>query len=168
MGREATKAAGNVWFEARKEAAKYNDKLLSREGAAEMLGMSVSCVADAELGLSKCMPVDKAVLMADLYRSPQLLNYYCINECPIGHRHSISDSVESIERLTVKFIKRTNIEELKKIKDKLIDIAQDGEISDNELPEMMEVISYVNNLSSIISEIKIAAETAIQKAKVDS
>ena len=76
MGREATKAAGNPWYEARKRAAEYDDRLASREGAAERLGMSVSSVADAELGLTKCMPVDKAVLMADLYNAPQLLNYY--------------------------------------------------------------------------------------------
>ena len=37
MGRGATKAAGNVWYEARMEAAKWNDKLLSRAGAAEAL-----------------------------------------------------------------------------------------------------------------------------------
>lgn len=61
MGRDATKAAGNPWYEARKKAAEYDDRLYSREGAAERLGMSVSAVADAELGLSKCMPVDKAV-----------------------------------------------------------------------------------------------------------
>ena len=42
MGRGATKAAGNVWYEARMEAAKWNDKLLSRAGAAEALNMPCS------------------------------------------------------------------------------------------------------------------------------
>ena len=76
MGRGATKAAGNVWYEARMDAAKWNDKLSSRAGAAEALNMSEDAVKDAELGLSKCMPVDKAVLMADLYNAPQLKCYY--------------------------------------------------------------------------------------------
>lgn len=52
MGRGATKAAGNVWYEARMEAAKWNDKLLSRAGAAEALNMSEDAVKDAELGYS--------------------------------------------------------------------------------------------------------------------
>lgn len=65
MGREATKAIGNPWYEARMEAAKWDDRLLSREGAAELLGMSVSAVADAELNLTKCMPPDKAVQIQD-------------------------------------------------------------------------------------------------------
>ena len=76
MGREATKASGNAWYEARIHASKYDDRLASREGAAELLGMSPSSVADAELGLSKCMPVEKAVIMADRYNAPHLLNYY--------------------------------------------------------------------------------------------
>lgn len=39
MGRSATKAAGNVYYQARIEAAKWNDRLCSREGAAEALGV---------------------------------------------------------------------------------------------------------------------------------
>ena len=35
MGAAATKAVGNVYYEARKKAAMYNDRLSSREGAAE-------------------------------------------------------------------------------------------------------------------------------------
>lgn len=41
MGRDATKAAGNPWYQARKKAAEYDDRLCSRESAAEQLGMSV-------------------------------------------------------------------------------------------------------------------------------
>ena len=32
MGAAATKAVGNVYYEARKKAAMYNDRLSSREG----------------------------------------------------------------------------------------------------------------------------------------
>lgn len=35
MGAAATKAVGNVYYEARKKAAMYNDRLSSRDGAAE-------------------------------------------------------------------------------------------------------------------------------------
>ena len=100
MGRGAVKAAGNPWYEARIRAAKHDERLNSREGAAELLGMSVSAVSDAELGLTKIMPVDKAVLMADLYNAPELLNYYCLNECPIGCRRAISDKMVDIEMAT--------------------------------------------------------------------
>lgn len=161
MARGATKATGNPWYEARKRAAMYNDKLQSREGAAELLGMSASAVADAELGLTKCMPVDKAVLMADLYHSPQLLNHYCLNECPIGCRLPISDEVLDIERVTVKLLKRMKIEDLDAVKGKLIDIAEDGVISDDEKPEMQKILEYLDDLSKTISELRIIGNLAL-------
>lgn len=41
MSRQATKAVGNRYFEARMRAAKYNEKLLTRAGAIDFL----ACVA---------------------------------------------------------------------------------------------------------------------------
>lgn len=84
MGRDCSKASGNVYFEARKAAAEYDDRLYSREKAAELLGVSVSTLADYENGNTKFVPVDKVVLMADLYHQPELKTGYCKHECPIG------------------------------------------------------------------------------------
>lgn len=168
MGREARKAAGNPWYEARKKAAEYDDRLCSREGAAERLGMSVSAVADAELGLTKCMPVDKSVLMADLYNAPQLLNYYCLHECPIGCRHSISDEVVDIDRVTVKLLKGLRVDKLEEIKDSLLDIAEDGKITDDEKPELKEVLDYLDSLAKTVSELKTIGEIALGEVDDDT
>ena len=53
MGNGGTKENQNVYFRARKQAAMYNERLSSREGAAEMLGISPSTLADYELGITK-------------------------------------------------------------------------------------------------------------------
>lgn len=161
MGREATKAVGNPWYEARKKAAEYDDRLSSREGAAERLGMSASSIADAELGLSKCMPVDKAVLMADIYNAPQLLNYYCLHECPIGCRHSVSDKLLNIDRITIKLLKSLQVDQLHELKDSLIDIAEDGVISEDEKPELKEILAYLDELAKTISELKTLGRIAL-------
>jgi len=165
MGRDAAKAAGNPWYEARKTAAFYDDRLKSREGAAERLGMSPSAVADAELGLTKCMPVDKAVMMADLYNAPQLLNYYCTHECPIGGRQSLSDQVVCIERVTVKLLRELKVDQLEIIKDKLLAIAEDGIISQDEAPELSEVLDFLDRLTMTISELKIIGQIALRQSR---
>lgn len=165
MAREATKAVGNPWYEARKKAAEFDDRLSSREGAAESLGMSVSSLADAELGLSKCMPVDKAVLMADRYNAPHLLNYYCLHECLIGCRQSLSDQVLNIDRVTVKLLKSLRVDELNEIKDSLIDIAADGKITDEEKPEMQEILDYLDELSRTISELKTIGNMVLNRGE---
>lgn len=58
MGRGPTNENANMYFQARKKAATYNERLWSREGAAELLGISVSTLADYELGNTKVVPVD--------------------------------------------------------------------------------------------------------------
>lgn len=162
MGRDATKAAGNPWYEARMRASKYNGKLASREGAAEMLGMSVSAVADAELGLTKFMPVEKAVLMADLYNEPQLLNYFCLHECPIGCRHCISDEVNAIDRMAVKLVKGLRTEDIEKIKNAILDIAEDGKVNEDEKESFREVLDYLEKLGKLISELKIIGDQVLR------
>ena len=163
MGRDATKAAGNPWYQARKKAAEYDDRLCSRESAAEQLGMSGSSLADAELGNTKFMPVDKAVLMADRYNAPWLLNHYCLNECPIGCRHSLSDEVVGIDRVTVKLLKSLKTEQLGEVKDTLLDIAADGKITEDEKPALQEVLTYLDDLAKTVSELKTIGEMALNE-----
>lgn len=66
MGRYPTKAAGNRYYESRKNAAEHDERLTSREAAGELLGVSWSSLADYERGLTK-VPVDVVCRMADLY-----------------------------------------------------------------------------------------------------
>ena len=59
----------NVYFECRKRAAIHNERLNSRAGAAEILGISESTLAHYELGITKNIPVDVVVMMAEVYNA---------------------------------------------------------------------------------------------------
>lgn len=107
MGNGGTKENQNVYFRARKQAAMYNERLSSREGAAEMLGISPSTLADYELGITKFVPVDKVVLMADLYNCPELRTGYCKYECPIGKHIPLATSVSGIEGIALRLMELT-------------------------------------------------------------
>jgi len=154
MGRGATKAVGNAWYEARIEASKYNQSLASREGAAEALHMSVDAVTDAELGLSKVMPVDKAVLMADLYNKPTLLNYYCLHECPIGRNHPISDEVLALDRVTVSLIDSMSISQVTEFTNSLLRIASDGKVTPDEMDRLEQLVEYLQTIALNASRLK--------------
>jgi len=162
MGRGATKAGSNIWYQARIEAAKWNERLCSRMGAAEEMGLSEDAVKSAELGLYKSMPVENAVLMADCYCAPELLNHYCLNECPIGRERSLSSEVLGIDRITLKLLKGLRLEQLEQMQDKLVDIAVDGKITPEELPDVSEIMDYLDEISKTVSELKIACKKAIK------
>lgn len=153
MANDCTKASENIYFRCRKEAAKYNDKLNSRESASELLGVSVSSLADYELGNTKVVPVDKVVLMADLYNAPQLLNGYCARECPIGCRKDIATEIQPIERTTVGLLDLLQNEKLQRYMSALTSIAVDGQVSEDEKRKMTEIVAYLNQVRVLVEEL---------------
>lgn len=152
----------NVYFRARKGAAAYNERLFSREGAAELLGISVSTLADYELGSTKVVPVDKVVLMADLYNCPELKTGYCKYECPIGKTMPLATQVSGIEGIALRLIREFDTENVRQMKKSLIDIAADGVISEDEKPILESILKKLDELAVAISEMKLLGEKALK------
>ncbi len=164
MGRDAIRVSENPCFRCRKEAAKYNDKLYSREGAAEMLGVSVSSLADYELGITKVIPVDKIVLMAELYNAPELKAWYCSTECPIGRDFPMpSADITSVERTTMKLLKQLRQSELQKVKDTLVDITADGVISEDERVDLEGILKYLDELIKAAGELRLIGSKVLNE-----
>lgn len=132
MGNGYRKDGKNVYFEARKKAAMYNDTLSSREGAARLLGISAATLTDYERGITKVVPVENVVQMAELYRCPELENGYCKHECPIGRNRPIATEVPRLEGTALRLIKELNADKLQELKESVVDIAADGKISADE------------------------------------
>ena len=102
MGRGPTNENTNMYFQARKKAATYNERLWSREGAAELLGISVSTLADYELGNTKVVPVDKVVLMVYGDAAPEEIRKPW--PVPVVFRNGYSkDSPEVVCKCTLQF-----------------------------------------------------------------
>ena len=86
MARQATKATGNRYCDARLEAAKWHEMLLTRAGAVNLLpGVTEDSLKRYELDITK-PPNDVVALMADAYNAPELILWYCSHECPLGGR----------------------------------------------------------------------------------
>lgn len=164
MESNCMKSNENVYFACRKEAAAYNDKLSSRESAAELLGISPSTLANHELGVTKNVPVDTVVMMADLYHCPQLKSLYCKNECPIGRDLPMATEVNSLEGVTVRLLNSLDDEEIREIKRKLLNIAADGEIDDQERKELDAIMETLDALAKAISELRMLAEKYTERS----
>ncbi len=72
MGKDQTKGNENIYFQARKRAATYDDRLRSRESAADLIGVSVSSLADYELGNTKVVPVTSKRFSEAIQRGKRL------------------------------------------------------------------------------------------------
>lgn len=165
MGKDQTKGNENIYFQARKKAATYDDRLRSRESAADLIGVSVSSLADYELGNTKVVPVDKVVLMADLYHAPELKTKYCKEECPIGKQYCLAKEIKSIENITLGILQKLDQEQLAKIKRQLIDMSSDGKIDENEFKLLEEIKQYFSELQEKFSALSLLCEK--RRADID-
>ena len=152
MGRRPTKAADNPFCKARLEAARYNDRLFSKDGAAELLGISVSTLSDYELGITKVVPPDMVLKMADLYNAPELRNYYCTEICPLGCDMPKVGAVD-LDRITIRAL--SSFKKISQTEKILLDITEDGIISDDERPAMQKVLENLGELEAIAQNLKV-------------
>lgn len=148
----------NVYKACRKKAAQYNEALNSRERTAEMLGIAPSTLANHELGITKSVPVDTVVMMADLYNAPELRNMYCKNECPIGRTLLLSTEVSGLENLTIRILQNLDDESIRDIKKRLLRIAEDGKITEADQGDFDNIMKKMEGIATVISELRVLAE----------
>lgn len=151
MSRRPTAALENPLCAARLKAADYDNRLLSREKTAELLGISFSQLSDYELGITKIIPPDSIVRMADLYNQPELKNLYCRTVCPIGCDFP-EVTEETLDRSTIKTL--SVLGKVEWVRDSLLKITEDGKITDDEWDEFTKIIEVLEEIEKISQELK--------------
>lgn len=138
MSKQATKAVGNRYYEARMRAAKYNEKLLTRAGAVEYLpGVTEDSLKKYELDINR-PPNIVVALMADAYNEPELRQWYCVNECPLG-KDCREKAEMPAERALIRL--QNSVYEMEQLTRQLSLIMEDGKLDEDErdtIPQLRE------------------------------
>ena len=109
------------------------------------------------------VPMENVVLMADIYNSPELMNQFCCNECPIGRERSQELDLKSLELITVQVV--SYLRGIDRTKDTLLDITQDGCISEDELPDLDHVLESLDTIAKLGAELRLWAEKHLQNRR---
>lgn len=152
MPKIATKASDNEFYKARLSASSCNDRLASREGASEELGIDRTRLARIELGSLNPYP-EEVLLMADAYDAPQLANFYCSKMCPLGKKTVPPAEMRNIDRLTIRII--TALGEANEIKNAILEVVQDGIVTTEEAPRIQRVVAALEQIAITAQELKI-------------
>lgn len=153
MGK-ATKALNNPYYQARMRAAECNDDFGSREATADIVGVERTRLARIELGILVPYP-EEVRMMAEAYNAPELCNYHCTHDCPIGCVTVERAELRSIEQIAVHCY--STMRNAESIREALIDIAADGVIDDSERPLLGEVLRKLAEINQVAAELNILA-----------
>ena len=141
----------NVFYEARKRAASHNDSLNGRESAADQMSIDRGRLFRIESGLTLPHP-EEVHLMAGLYNAPELRNYYCANSCPLGCNFAEA-KVQDLDRISLKAL--SIFRRINDTQDRLLDIAEDGKVTEEEKEDMQEVLKNLEELEEVAQNLKL-------------
>ena len=152
MTKIAPSTASSRYYLARMAAAKNNDRMSSREGASEETGIDRKRLQRIEIGTLNPYP-EEVLLMADAYHAPELMNYHCSQSCPIGQRTVPMAELNELDRITVKFLNA--LEQIRDSDKEILQIAQDGTLAPDEVPQMEHLLNVIQGVAAIAFEIQI-------------
>ena len=146
----ATKAADNMFCKARYEAARFNERLSSREGASEELGIDRTRLARIELGVLTPYP-EEVVLMAAAYRAPELRLQYCKTLCPLGKNFPLIQDA-TLDRISLEAL--SSFRKISRAKDLLLDITEDGIIDESEVDDLKSIVRTLEEGGRVTEQLK--------------
>lgn len=151
MSNITTKTSSNVFYKARHEASAHNERLSSREGAADIMSIDRGRLYRIESGIANPYP-EEIHLMADLYNAPELRNYFCKTICPLGEDIPKAE-IADLDRITVRTV--SAIRKLGETMELLLDITEDGVIDESEKEDMEKVLQNLEELEQIAQNMKL-------------
>ena len=159
MGRVSVKENKNPYHLAREGLS------LSREAASELLeGVTPERIEKIENERSLPHP-DEVLIMAEKYRAPNLCNYYCANQCPIGQQYVPEVKIKDLAQIVLEMV--ASINSINKEKDRLIEIAADGEISNDEIEDFIFIQRKLEQISITVETLQLWAEQMLANGKID-
>ena len=159
MARKSTRENKNIYQRTREGLD------LTREQASElMVTMSPERIEKIENERSMPHP-DEVLLMSDQYKQPALCNYYCANQCPIGAQYVPEIKIKDLSQIVLETIASLNA--MQKKKDRLIEITVDGQITDDELEDFVQIQQELEKISVAVETLQLWCERMLDTGAID-
>ena len=138
---------------------------LSREKASELLG-AIPPERLARIENEKVQPhPDEVLLMAEAYKMPNLCNYYCANECPIGREYVPEIEIKDLSQIVLEMVASLN--SMHRKQERLIEIAADGQIDGDEIKDFMHIQSELERISMTVEALQLWSEQMVANGAIN-
>lgn len=147
MGKRSIRENKNIYQLSREDAG------LTREKASEAIG----CISDdriEKIESEKSLPhPDEILLMADCYKKPELCNYYCSHECPIGQKYVPEVRIKDLSQIALEVLAHLN--SLEEDRKRLIEITVDGQVSEDETEDFRKIREKLEQISRTVDSLQL-------------
>ena len=109
---------------------------------------------------------DEVLLMAEKYNAPELVNYYCSKECPIGQRYVPEVKIKDLSQIVLEMLASLN--SMQKQQENLIEITADGKIDNSEINKFIEIQNNLEKISITVETLQLWTEQMIATGAIDA
>ena len=126
---------------------------LSREKASELMTtISPEKLEKIENGKQEPTPAD-IMELAEGYGEPEIRNYYCAHECPMGQYFVPEVEFRDLEKTVLQMIASLN--SMHAMQERLIAISADGRIEDSEIRDFITIRKELERLSAAAASMQL-------------
>ena len=172
MGRTSTKENKNSYQLAREELgltlkdATVDMLGLTREKASELLE-TIAPERIEKIENERTVPrPDEVLTMAEKYKRPSLCNCYCSQQCPIGQRYVPFVTRRELPAIILEMLASLNAMNSKK--ERLIEIAADGKISNDEIDDFIHIRQELERISLTVETLQLWTERMLANGQIDA
>lgn len=159
MGKKSTKENKNVYQLSRENLG------LTREAAEALLcGITADRIEKIESGKSLPHP-DEVLAMQEGYKNPELCNYFCSHECPIGRKYVPEVKIRDLSQISLEVLASLNA--LEKQKSRLIEITVDGIVHENEKEDFYKIQENLAAVAATTRSLEMWVEHALDTGKIE-
>lgn len=143
--------------------AKRKELGWSREYASEQLGISDDKLERIENEKQLPNPQD-VLIMSDVYKSPELCNYFCSRDCEIGQLYVPKVPDTELPGIILRLM--GSIYETRDIEKLLVKITADETIADSEIEDLAQAQYTLEQLSIMIEALQLCVERKVDKGEI--
>ncbi len=158
MGKKSVRENKNIYQLSREELA------LTRDKASEQMKY-VSPERIEKIESEKSLPhPDEILAMAECYHKPQLCNYFCSHECPIGQKYVPEVEFKDLSQITLETLASLN--SLERAKNRFIEITVDNEVSEDEVDDFLKIQEEMNKIDATVQSLKLWIDHTVATGKI--
>ena len=108
---------------------------------------------------------DEILAIAEAYKAPAIINYYCTHDCDIGGRYISEVKPKELSQIAIETLNSLN--KLAQVKDRLLEIVEDGTISADEAEDFCTIKSNLDKIARAVESLQLWLNESIAKGNID-
>lgn len=159
MGKRSVRENKNIYQLSREAMAYTRDK-----ASENMVYVSADRIGKIESEKSLPHP-DEILAMAECYHAPELCNYFCSHECPIGQERVPEVKMKNLSQIVLEVLSSLNT--LDQQKNRLVEITVDGQITEDEKRDFKKIRDELREIAMSVESMQMWVEKTIMEGKLD-